>query len=167
MTAMKKPAAAAMPAAGDTAPDFTLRADGGKEVCLRKVLKNQAVVLYFYPKDDTPGCTVEAKDFATLNQDFAKAGVAVYGISRDGVKSHDTFKAKYCLPFDLLSDEEGKTCEDYGVWVEKSMYGKKYMGIERTTFLIGKDGVITQVWNKVKVDGHAQDVLEAAQRLLR
>ena len=165
MTAMKKPASAGALLAGSAAPDFALPADGGGEVRLRDALKKQAVALYFYPKDDTPGCTVEAKDFAALHKDFAAAGVAVYGISRDGVKSHDAFKAKYFLPFPLLSDEDGAICEAYGVWVEKNMYGKKYMGIERSTFLIGKDGNIARIWNKVKVDGHAQQVLDAAMRL--
>jgi peroxiredoxin Q/BCP len=128
-------------------------------------LKGKNVVLYFYPKDDTPGCTIEAKDFRDLMKDFEKNNTTIIGLSKDDVKSHDKFKEKFCLPFTLASDTDGSTCEAYGVWVEKSMYGKKYMGIERTTFLIDKQGKIAQIWGKVKVEGHAKEVLEAAQGL--
>lgn len=146
-------------AAGATAPDFTLPADGGGNVTLSD-LRGKQVVLYFYPKDDTSGCTAEAQDFARLHDDFAKAGAIVLGISKDSVKKHDNFKAKYDLPFALLSDSEA-VAEAYGVWKEKSMYGRKYMGIERSTFLIGADGKLRQVWRKVKVPGHAEEVLGA------
>jgi thioredoxin-dependent peroxiredoxin len=149
---------------GDKAPVFTLTTDGGGSVSLEK-LKGQNVVLYFYPKDDTPGCTIEAKDFRDLMKDFEKSGTVIIGLSRDDVKSHDAFKEKFCLPFTLASDEDGKVCEAYGVWVEKSMYGKKYMGIERATFLIDKHGKIAHVWPKVKVEGHAKEVLEAVKGL--
>ena len=149
---------------GDMAPDFTLPADGGGRVSL-KALKGKPVVLYFYPKDDTPGCTAEACAFRDQLSDFAKVKAAVVGISRDSVASHDKFKKKFKLPFPLASDEDGKVCQAYGVWVEKSMYGKKYMGIERSTFLIDGKGVVRNVWRKVKVDGHADAVLAAAEAL--
>lgn len=151
----------ALLAEGATAPDFTLPTDGDSTQKLSD-LRGKQVVLYFYPKDDTPGCTTEAKDFARLHDDFAQAGVVVLGISKDSVKKHDNFKAKYCLPFPLLSDD-GTVTEAYGSWVEKSMYGKKYMGIDRSTFLIGSDGKLRRVWRKVKVTGHADEVLKAAQ----
>lgn len=147
---------------GDKAPDFSLPADGEKTITLSG-LKGKKVVLYFYPKDDTPGCTIEAKDFRDHLQDFTKAGAVVIGMSKDSVKSHEKFKEKYCLPFPLASDESGSTCEAYGVWVEKSMYGKTYMGIERATFLIDEKGVIRHIWRKVKVEGHMAEVLAAAQ----
>lgn len=146
---------------GMPAPDFTLPADGGTTVTL-SALRGKPVVLYFYPKDDTPGCTVEAQDFARLHSEFEKVDAVVLGISKDGVKKHDKFKAKFCLPFPLVSDT-AQVCEDYGVWVEKSMYGKKYMGINRSTFLIGADGTIARIWPKVKIEGHADEVLEAAK----
>ncbi|MGD9502983.1 MAG: thioredoxin-dependent thiol peroxidase [Methyloceanibacter sp.] len=149
---------------GDKAPDFSLPEDGGGKVSL-KALKGKTVVLYFYPKDDTPGCTAEACAFRDRLPDFTKAKAAIIGISRDPVASHDKFKTKYKLPFPLASDEDGKVCEAYGVWVEKSMYGRTYMGIERTTFLIDAKGVIRNVWRKVKVTGHAEEVLEAAAAL--
>lgn len=149
---------------GDKAPEFKLPVDGGGSVSLSG-LKGKNVVLYFYPKDDTPGCTIEAKDFRDRIAAFEKADTVILGVSKDSVKSHDKFKEKYCLPFNLISDEEGKMCEDYGVWVEKSMYGKKYMGIERTTFLIDKQGKIAKIWNKVKVDGHAEELLNSAREL--
>lgn len=152
------------PEAGDKAPDFTLPTDSGGTVSLSE-LKGKNVVLYFYPKDDTPGCTVEAKDFRDNIEAFKKADTVVLGISKDSVKSHDKFKEKHCLPFGLISDETGSMCEDYGVWVEKSMYGKKYMGIERTTFLIDKQGKIAKVWPKVKVEGHVAEVLQESQKL--
>ena len=144
--------------AGDAAPDFTLPTDKG-EVSL-KDLKGKSVVLYFYPKDDTSGCTLEARDFTAHLKDFEKAGAVVIGVSKDSVKSHGKFRAKYDLAHELASDETGEMIERYGVWVEKSMYGRKYMGIERATFLIGADGRIKHVWRKVKTTGHAEDVLK-------
>lgn len=149
---------------GDKAPAFSLPTDGGKTISLAS-LKGKNVVLYFYPKDDTPGCTVEAKDFRDSMKDFEKLNTIILGVSKDSVKSHDAFKEKYCLPFPLVSDEAGGLCADYGVWVEKSMYGKTYMGIERATFLIGKDGIIKNIWRKVKVDNHVQEVLDAVKAL--
>ncbi len=155
---------AANPAPGTEAPDFTLPRDGGETVSLLG-LRPGKVVLYFYPKDDTPGCTLEAQDFTARLAAFTAAGTSVIGISKDSVKAHDKFCKKHGLGIILASDEEGHTCEDYGVWVEKSMYGKTYMGVERTTFLIDGAGKIAQVWNKVSVKGHADDVLAAAQVL--
>lgn len=149
---------------GDKAPSFTLPTDGGGEISL-KDLKGQTVVLYFYPKDDTSGCTAEACAFRDALPDFSKVKAAVVGISRDPVKRHDKFKEKYDLTFPLASDEDGGTCEDYGTWVEKSMYGRKYMGIERSTFLIDGKGVVRNVWRKVKVPGHVDEVLKATQAL--
>ena len=149
---------------GDKAPDFTLPTDGGGTLSLAS-LKGRKAVLYFYPKDDTSGCTKEAIGFRDAMADFEAAGVAVIGASKDSVARHDKFKAKYDLNFPLVSDEDGKLCEAYGVWVEKSMYGRKYMGIERATFLIGGDGKIARVWRKVKIPGHVEEVLEAARSL--
>lgn len=150
---------------GDKAPDFTMPTDGGGEVSLAN-LKGKPVVLYFYPRDDTPGCTKEACGFRDALPDFSGAGgVEIIGVSRDTVAKHDKFKAKYDLPFTLGSDESGAVTEAYGVWVEKTMYGKKSMGIERSTFLIDGEGVIRGVWRKVKVPGHVDEVLEAAKGL--
>jgi len=149
---------------GDKAPDFTLPADGGGTVSLKK-LKGKTVVLYFYPKDDTSGCTAEACAFRDSLPDFSKVKADVIGISRDSVASHDKFKKKYKLPFPLASDENGEVCRAYGVWVEKSMYGRKYMGIERSTFLIDAKGVVRAIWRKVKVPDHAEEVLEAARAM--
>jgi peroxiredoxin Q/BCP len=149
---------------GDKAPDFTLPADGGGKVAL-KDLKGKTVILYFYPKDDTSGCTAEACAFRDQLPDFSKSKATVLGVSRDSVASHDKFKKKYGLTFPLLSDEEGKVTEAYGTWVEKSMYGRKYMGIDRSTFLIDPKGVIRGIWRKVKVPGHAEEVLKAAKAL--
>jgi peroxiredoxin Q/BCP len=149
---------------GDKAPDFTLPTDGGGKVSL-KDLRGKVVVLYFYPKDDTSGCTAEACAFRDALPDFSKVKATIVGISRDPVASHDKFKKKYRLPFPLASDQDGKVCEDYGTWVEKSMYGRKYMGIERATFLIDGKGAIRKVWRKVKVPGHAEEVLGAAEAL--
>ena len=149
---------------GSKAPDFSLQAHDGTLVTLQS-LKGAPAVIYFYPKDDTPGCTTEAKDFTTLGEAFSKAGAKVLGISRDSVASHCKFVEKYDLGVTLLSDEEGKMCEAYGVWVEKSMYGKKYMGIERTTLLLDKDGSIAHIWPKVSVKDHAAEVLAAVQAL--
>ena len=149
---------------GDKAPDFTLPTDGGGSVTL-STLRGKPVVLYFYPKDDTSGCTAEACGFRDTFPDFGKTGATVIGVSKDSVASHDKFKAKYQLPFTLGSDGDGKVVESYGVWIEKSLYGRKYMGIDRSTFLIDKDGVIRGVWHKVKVPGHVAAVLKAAQAL--
>jgi len=147
---------------GDKAPDFTLPTDGGGKVTLSK-LKGKKVVLYFYPKDDTSGCTAEACGFRDTFPNFRRLDATVIGISRDSVASHDKFKTKYKLPFLLASDEDGKVCEKYGVWVQKSMYGRKYMGIERSTFLVDEKGIIEKVWRKVKVTGHVDEVLAAAK----
>ncbi|CVI61900.1 MULTISPECIES: thioredoxin-dependent thiol peroxidase [Agrobacterium] len=149
---------------GDAAPDFTLPRNGEGTVKLSE-LRGKAVILYFYPKDDTSGCTAEAIDFSALGGEFEAANAVVIGISPDSVKSHDKFAAKHSLSVMLASDEERKVLEAYGVWKEKSMYGKKYMGVERTTFLVAPDGKIAEVWNKVKVAGHAQAVLEASKKL--
>jgi thioredoxin-dependent peroxiredoxin len=151
-------------APGQAAPTFTLPRDGGGTVSL-DTLKGQAVVLYFYPKDDTPGCTLEAQTFTSEAPAFAAAGAVVLGVSKDSVKKHDKFRDKYDLKIALLSDEDGDVCERYGVWVEKSMYGKTYMGIDRSTFLIDGSGKIAQVWRSVKVDGHVAEVLAAAKAL--
>ncbi len=153
-----------MPEAGDTAPDFTMATDGGGEVSLAG-LRGENVVLYFYPKDDTPGCTKESCGFRDDIAKFGAANATVIGVSRDSVASHDKFKAKYDLPFALASDEDGAVTEAYEVWVEKNMYGRKYMGIERSTFLIDKDGKIAQAWRKVKVPGHVDAVLRAVEEL--
>jgi len=153
-----------MPATNDAAPDFTLPRDGGSELSL-SALRPGKVVLYFYPKDDTPGCTLEAIDFTARVAEFEAAGTTVIGVSKDSLKAHDKFCKKHGLRIALVSDEVGHTCEDYGTWVEKSMYGKTYMGVERTTFLIDGAGKIAQVWNKVSVKGHADEVLAAAQAL--
>jgi len=149
---------------GQPAPDFTLPADDGAEVTL-STQRPAPVVLYFYPKDDTPGCTTEALDFTALLPEFAAAGAKVFGISKDSVAKHDKFRAKHELAVTLLSDEASDVCERYGVWVEKNMYGKTYMGIERATFLIAGDGSIAQIWRKVKVKGHAEAVLDAVRAL--
>ena len=149
---------------GDKAPEFTLPTDSGGTAAL-KALKGKIVVLYFYPKDDTPGCTAEACAFREALPDFTAIKAAIIGISRDPVASHDKFKTKFALPFPLASDEDGKVCRAYGVWVEKSMYGKKYMGIERSTFLIDGKGIIRNIWRKVKVNGHVEEVLAAAAAL--
>ncbi len=148
-------------AEGDQAPDFTMPTDGGGSVSLAD-LRGEQVVLYFYPKDDTPGCTKEACAFRDAMPDFSKVKARIIGVSKDTVAKHDKFKAKHDLPFTLASDEAGNVCETYGVWVEKNMYGRKYMGIERATFLIGADGAVKKIWRKVKVPGHADAVLAAA-----
>jgi thioredoxin-dependent peroxiredoxin len=151
-----------MIAAGDKAPVATFDLADGKRASVDN-WAGQKLVVYFYPKDDTSGCTREAQDFTALMPEFAKAGTAVLGISKDPVKSHAKFAEKYSLTVALGSDADGSVCEAFGVWVEKSMYGRKYMGIERATFLVGSDGKIVQSWRKVKVAGHAESVLEAAQ----
>ena len=147
---------------GQPAPAFTLPRDGGGTVSLADHA-GQHVVLYFYPKDDTSGCTKEAIAFTGLADAFAAAGAVVLGVSKDSVAKHDKFRDKHGLNVILLSDEDGTVCDAYGTWVEKSMYGKTYMGIERATFLIGPDGTLRQVWRKVKVPGHAEAVLEAVR----
>lgn len=149
---------------GIKAPPFSLPATDGREISLDS-LKGRKVVLYFYPKDDTTGCTLEARNFQALLQEFAAADTEIIGVSPDSLKSHDRFRAKYDLTFPLASDEEKAMLQAYGVWVEKSMYGRKYMGVERTTVLIDRDGTIARVWSKVKVPGHAEEVLEVARKL--
>ena len=149
---------------GDEAPDFTLPATGGARLSL-KGLRGRKAVLYFYPKDDTSGCTLEAQDFNRLKGAFEAADTEVIGVSPDSLKSHDKFRAKYGLDLTLASDEAKDMLETYGVWAEKSMYGRKYMGVERTTVLVDRNGRIAEVWSKVKVPGHAEEVLKAAQAL--
>jgi peroxiredoxin Q/BCP len=149
---------------GNKAPAFSMKTDGGGKVSLSG-LKGKTVVLYFYPKDDTSGCTAEACGFRDDLSAFKKLDAVVIGASRDSVESHDKFKKKYDLNFQLGSDDGGKVTEDYGVWVEKSMYGKKYMGIERATYLIDGKGVIRNIWRKVKVPGHVAEVMKAIKAL--
>ncbi|WPY01026.1 Peroxiredoxin [Candidatus Trichorickettsia mobilis] len=149
---------------GDIAPDFTMPIKDGTEITLSK-LKGKIVVLYFYPKDDTPGCTLEAQAFNILKPEFAKINAVIIGISKDNISSHNKFQDKYCLQFDLASDADSDTCQRYGVWVEKSMYGKKYMGINRATFIIDQTGKIKHIWSKVSIDGHAQEVLDFCKTL--
>lgn len=148
------------PDAGDMAPQFTLPTDGGGEFTL-SAKNDSKIVIFFYPKDDTPGCTAEAIDFTATKGKFAALGVKIFGMSPDPVKKHDKFKLKHEIDVTLISDEEKTVLEAYGVWIEKSMYGRKYMGVERSTFLIGKDGKIIRAWRKVKVPGHVEEVLEA------
>lgn len=155
MTSLKK---------GDIAPDFTLPADSGQTITL-SALKGERVVLYFYPKDDTPGCTKEACGFRDNLPALGKLGAKVIGISKDTPAKHDKFRDKYDLNFPLASDKDGKICEAYGIFKEKSMYGKTFMGIERTTFLIDPDGKIEEIWHKVKVDGHVEEIMERLQAL--
>jgi len=164
-TTAKKTESTSLINEGDKAPAFSMPTDGGKDATLASFKGKKNVVLYFYPKDDTPGCTVEAKDFRDLQAKFDKADTVIIGVSKDSVKSHDKFKDKYSLSFTLGSDEDVSVCGAYGVWVEKSMYGKKYMGINRATFLIDKSGTVAKVWPKVSVTGHAAEVLKAAQSL--
>jgi peroxiredoxin Q/BCP len=146
---------------GDKAPAIKVTSSDGSTVDLSA--PGQPLVLYFYPKDDTSGCTLEAQNFTQLAPDFKKAGVKVVGVSRDPMKKHEKFIAKYDLAVPLASDEDGKISDAFGTWVEKSMYGRKYMGMERATYLIGADGKVLRAWRKVKVPGHAQEVLRAAQ----
>ena len=150
--------------AGAEAPEFTLPRDGGGEVSLSDHA-GEIVVLYFYPRDDTSGCTKENEAFTALETEFAQIGVKVFGISKDSLESHEKFMVKKKLSVPLISDEHGTASEDFGVWKEKSMYGKKFMGIERSTFLIDAEGRIAREWRKVKVPGHAEEVLEAAKAL--
>ncbi len=150
--------------AGSKAPDFTLEGNGGASIALSS-FKGRKVVLFFYPKDMTPGCTTEARDFSAMADDFAAAGAVVIGLSKDSVARHDKFVAKHGLKIPLASDEAGKTLENYGVWVEKKLYGRTYMGIQRSTCLIDGDGMVARVWPKVRVKGHADEVLQAVKGL--
>ena len=153
-----------MLAEGDRVPDVALQGMDGEPLSPADFRGNK-LVLYFYPKDDTSGCTREAQDFSALAEEFEKAGTWILGVSKDSPSSHARFAAKYGLEVKLASDAEGRVCEAFGTWVEKSMYGRKYMGIDRATFLIDRDGVVKRVWRKVKVPGHAEEVLEAARAL--
>ncbi len=154
----------ARPQVGDQAPDFTLPSDNSDTITLSS-LKGKPVILYFYPKDDTSGCTKESIAFSQLKPQFDKIGARIVGLSPDSAEKHAKFRKKHELTVDLAADEDKTALEAYSVWVEKSMYGRKYMGVERTTFLIDSAGKIAKVWEKVKVDGHAQAVLETAQAL--
>ena len=148
---------------GDKAPAITVTASDGSEINL--AAPGRPVVLYFYPKDDTSGCTLEAKNFTALSADYEKAGVKVVGVSRDSMKKHEKFISKYDLAVPLVSDEDGRVSDAFGTWVEKSMYGRKYMGMERATYLIGADGRVLRAWRKVKVPTHAEEVLNAARQV--
>lgn len=148
---------------GDTAPEFTNSPTDNEGSVSLSDYKGKNLVLYFYPKDATPGCTTESCDFRDAMPNFEKLNTAVIGVSKDSVAKHDKFKAKHDFNFPLISDENSDICERYGVWVEKNMYGKKYMGIERATFLIDADGKIAQIWRKVKVKGHVEDVQQAIE----
>lgn len=167
MTATAKKPTSAMTEVGSAAPEFCLPIAGGEsgDISLANFKGKKKVAIYFYPKDDTPGCTVEAKEFRDLQDEFAKVNTLVVGVSKDSCASHRKFIDKFELNFILASDEEGDVCERWGVWVEKNMYGKKYMGIARATFLIGLDGKIAAIWPKVKPEGHAAEVLHAAQKI--
>lgn len=152
------------PVKGSEAPDFSLPGDGGGEIRLSD-FRGKTVALFFYPKNDTSGCTAEAIDFTALKPEFDALDTVLLGMSPDSPKSHDKFKNKHALTISLVSDQDKETLQAYGVWVEKSMYGRKYMGVERSTFLIGPDGRIAETWRKVKVPGHAQAVLDAVKAL--
>jgi len=149
---------------GDKIPDLTLAATGGKDITLTG-FKGKPLVVYFYPKDNTPGCTQEGQDFRDAYKDFGKAGVAIVGVSRDSIKSHENFAEKYKFPFPLLSDPDEVACKAFDVIKEKSLYGRKYMGVDRSTFLFDKAGKLAREWRSVKVKGHAEEVLEAARGL--
>lgn len=153
-----------VPAEGSKAPDFNLPGSNGENIAL-KDLKGKNIVVYFYPKDDTPGCTVEACGLRDSFKEIEKLNAVILGVSPDSVKSHGKFITKFQLPFTLLADEDKKMCEDYGVWVEKSMYGKKYMGVARTTFIIDKNGKIAKVFEKVKPEGHNQEIIVALKSI--
>ena len=161
---IREPTMVSMLDAGDRVPPFSVT-DSDGDLVTNETLSQGRVVLFFYPKDDTPGCTTEAKDFRDLADEFKQADTVIIGISKDPIAKHDKFKAKHDLPFTLISDADGDMCESFGVWVEKSMYGKKYMGIERATFLVAGDGTIAKIWRKVKVKGHVEEVLAAAEAL--
>ena len=152
------------PQTGRKAPDFTLPATGDKKINLRS-LRGENVVLYFYPRDNTPGCTTEGQDFKALHRRFRRQKTLILGVSRDSLRAHEKFRDKFGFPFDLLSDEDGKVCEAYDVIKANNMYGKQAIGIERSTFLIDASGTLTQEWRKVRVKGHAEEVLEAAKQL--
>ena len=149
---------------GSKAPEFTAQTDGGGSLSLTS-LRGKKVVLYFYPKDDTPGCTTEACGFRDALPDFSGIGAEIIGVSKDSIARHDKFKAKYDLPFTLIADEDGAICEAYGVWQEKKNYGKTYMGIVRSTFLIDPAGKVAAAWSNLRVKGHVEKVLEEAQKL--
>ena len=149
---------------GDLAPDVMLETSEGRSMRLSELL-GQRVVIYFYPRDDTPGCTQQAKDFTQAASAFADAGARVIGVSKDSVASHNKFADKYAIPYALVSDGGGEVCEAFGTWVEKSMYGRKYMGIDRATFLIDETGRVARSWRKVKVPGHVEAVLAAVRAL--
>ncbi len=148
---------------GDSLPDLTLPASGGRTISLKKEYAGKKLVLYFYPKDNTPGCTLEGQDFARLHPEFKKAKAEVVGVSKDSVRSHDNFCAKYGFPFSLLSDTDEAACQAFGAIVEKALYGRKYMGIDRCTFLFDASGKLVREWRKVKAKGHAEAVLEAVK----
>jgi peroxiredoxin Q/BCP len=164
-TVEKKPLKSSMPAVGTKAPAFRAHSTSGELVDSSSFL-GRGIVLYFYPKDDTPGCTVEACSFRDHHPEILSTGTVVIGVSGDSIESHQRFTTKYKLPFPLLADSEHKVAMDYGVWVEKNNYGKKYMGIQRATFLINKEGKVAAVWPKVKVEGHTAEVIEAISSLL-
>ena len=149
---------------GDVVPDVKMESAEGKAISPTD-FRGQKLVVYFYPKDDTSGCTAEAQAFTALADEFEKSGTWILGVSKDNAKSHAKFTDKYGLKVPLATDADGRVCEAFGTWTEKSMYGRKYMGIERATFLVDRDGVVKKVWRKVKVPGHAEDVLKAAQEL--
>jgi peroxiredoxin Q/BCP len=164
MTNSAEQLTASIPQAGESAPAFDTVADNGEKLSLQS-LQGKKVVLYFYPKDNTPGCTTEAEAFRDHYAEFQAAGAEIIGVSKDSVKKHCNFRDRLSLPFPLISDEDDTVCERYGVWQEKKMYGKSFMGISRTTFLIDGQGKIAQIWEKVKVKGHAEEVLAAAKEL--
>jgi peroxiredoxin Q/BCP len=149
---------------GDPVPDVKMEGADGKPVSAAD-FRGQKLVVYFYPKDDTSGCTAEAKAFTALADEFRNAGTWILGVSKDDARSHARFAEKYALKVPLATDPDGSVCEAFGTWVQKSMYGRKYMGIERATFLVDRDGVVKRAWHKVKVTGHAEEVLEAARQL--
>lgn len=150
---------------GDPAPDFEAPATSGLNFKLSDYKGKSNLVLYFYPKDSTPGCTTEGQNFRDLYDEFKQRNTEIFGVSKDSLKRHENFKAKQEFPFELISDESGEVCELYGVWQLKKLYGKEYMGIVRSTFMIDKDGVLRQVWYKVKVKGHADEVLKAVEEI--
>ena len=154
----------ALPEIGKEAPNFSMPTDNGAVVTL-SMLRGTRVVVYFYPKDDTPGCTTEGQDFSANKEEFDALNTHLYGVSKDSIESHNKFKKKYDFTHTLLMDLEGEVCDAYGVWVEKNMYGKRYMGVERATFLVDEKGILRNIWRKVKVKGHVASVLEAVQSL--
>lgn len=153
------------PKIGEPAPDFTLEATGGKTISLSDFKGKKHVALYFYPKDNTPGCTTEGQNFRDAYDEFVKLDTEILGVSRDSVRTHENFKKKHDFPFDLLSDPDEIACKAYDVIKEKKLYGKTHMGIERSTFLIDKNGILVREWRKVKVKGHVEEVLEAVREL--